>query len=136
MPRGPKGEKRPADGIGKIATGEVEDIPPMKVRTPPPWHWGAYGWQGAGRRHERQAAQKRLRRRPPQNAGAILIVAAMAHDRMQVRLCQGSPGKGIPSRMPPEALDAAVFLLPRNENCTLDIWAGELIAAAANHPWH
>ena len=34
MPRGPKGEKRPADVIGnavlvmKIATGEVEDIIP------------------------------------------------------------------------------------------------------------
>jgi hypothetical protein len=33
MPRGPKGEKRPADVIGnavrvmKIATGEIEDIP-------------------------------------------------------------------------------------------------------------
>ena len=32
MPRGPKGEKRPADAIGnaiviaKIATGEIEDI--------------------------------------------------------------------------------------------------------------
>jgi hypothetical protein len=34
MPRGPKGEKRPADVIGaailvaRIATGEVEDAPP------------------------------------------------------------------------------------------------------------
>jgi hypothetical protein len=33
MPRGPKGEKRPADVIGaaiavaKIATGEIEDVP-------------------------------------------------------------------------------------------------------------
>ena len=32
MPRGPKGEKRPADGIGnavhvmRIATGEIEDV--------------------------------------------------------------------------------------------------------------
>jgi hypothetical protein len=26
MPRGPKGEKRPADVIGKIATGEIEDL--------------------------------------------------------------------------------------------------------------
>lgn len=32
MPKGPKGEKRPADGIGlavmvgKIATGEIEDV--------------------------------------------------------------------------------------------------------------
>jgi hypothetical protein len=34
MPRGPKGEKRPADVIGnavhvmQIATGEIEDVPP------------------------------------------------------------------------------------------------------------
>lgn len=34
MPRGPKGERRPADTnaaavmIGRIATGEVEDVPP------------------------------------------------------------------------------------------------------------
>jgi hypothetical protein len=34
MPRGPKGERRPADVnaravmIGKIATGEIEDVPP------------------------------------------------------------------------------------------------------------
>ena len=34
MPKGPNGEKRPADAvglavlIGRIATGEVEDIPP------------------------------------------------------------------------------------------------------------
>ncbi|MGY4155646.1 hypothetical protein ACVINW_001488 [Bradyrhizobium sp. USDA 4461] len=26
MPRGPKGEKRAGDVIGKIATGEIEDI--------------------------------------------------------------------------------------------------------------
>jgi hypothetical protein len=36
MPRGPKGEKRPADVIGnavhvmRIATGEIEDITPAK----------------------------------------------------------------------------------------------------------
>jgi hypothetical protein len=36
MPRGPKGEKRPADVIGnavkimKIATGEIEDAPDVK----------------------------------------------------------------------------------------------------------
>lgn len=38
MPRGPKGEKRPADVIGaaimvaRIATGEVTDAPPEKRR--------------------------------------------------------------------------------------------------------
>lgn len=36
MPKGPKGEKRPADVIGaavkvmKIATGEIEDVPDAK----------------------------------------------------------------------------------------------------------
>ena len=36
MPRGPKGEKRPADVIGnavkimKIATGEIDDVPDVK----------------------------------------------------------------------------------------------------------
>lgn len=40
MPRGPKGEKRPADVIGnavhvmRIATGEIEDTPPSgRVRS-------------------------------------------------------------------------------------------------------
>jgi hypothetical protein len=48
MPRGPKGEKRPADVIGaavmigKIATGEIDDLPRMTARTPPPWRWGAW----------------------------------------------------------------------------------------------
>ena len=38
MPRGPKGEKRPADVIGaavmvaKIATGEIEELAPPWVR--------------------------------------------------------------------------------------------------------
>jgi hypothetical protein len=52
MPRGPKGEKRPADVIGaavmigKIATGEIDDLPRMTERTPPPWRW-AHGRKGA-----------------------------------------------------------------------------------------
>jgi hypothetical protein len=39
MPRGPKGEKRPADVIGnavhvmRIATGEIEETPPKSGRT-------------------------------------------------------------------------------------------------------
>jgi len=38
MPRGPQGQKRPADAIGcavavaRIATGEAEDLPPMSGR--------------------------------------------------------------------------------------------------------
>ncbi len=44
MPKGPKGEKRPADVIGaavkiaKIATGEIEEDPPpeRKAKTLPP----------------------------------------------------------------------------------------------------
>ena len=38
MPRGPNGEKRPADAVGcavhvmKIATGEIEDVIPAKGR--------------------------------------------------------------------------------------------------------
>ena len=41
MPKGPKGEKRPADVIGaavhvvaKIATGEIEDNSPVEARFP------------------------------------------------------------------------------------------------------
>lgn len=50
MPRGPKGEKRPADAIGnaimiaKIATGEIEDITRRMARTPLPWRSGV--WAG------------------------------------------------------------------------------------------
>jgi hypothetical protein len=39
MPRGPQGQKRPADAIGcaiavaKIATGELEETPPKSGRT-------------------------------------------------------------------------------------------------------
>ncbi|SIO62781.1 hypothetical protein SAMN05443247_09425 [Bradyrhizobium erythrophlei] len=41
MPRGPKGEKRPADVIGnaimiaKIATGEIDESTPMEDRKNP-----------------------------------------------------------------------------------------------------
>jgi hypothetical protein len=53
MPRGPKGEKRPADAIGnagmiaKIATGEIEDITTEDGKNAAA---GAHGRQGAGRR--------------------------------------------------------------------------------------
>jgi hypothetical protein len=50
MPRGPKGEKRPADAIGaavmigRIATGEIDDLTTDDGR-----RWGAW----AGRRGQR-----------------------------------------------------------------------------------
>jgi hypothetical protein len=50
VPRGPKGEKRPADVsqcavmIAKIATGELEDATTDDGKNPPPWPWGA--WAG------------------------------------------------------------------------------------------
>jgi hypothetical protein len=49
MPRGPKGERRPADVIGnavhvmRIATGQIEDeipTPESGGRTQPPWRSG------------------------------------------------------------------------------------------------
>jgi hypothetical protein len=59
MPRGPKGERRPADVIGnavhvRMAPGQIEDeipTPGIGGRTQPPWR------SGARRRHVRQAAQ-------------------------------------------------------------------------------
>jgi hypothetical protein len=55
MPRGPKGEKRPADAIGsaiiiaKIATGETEDIITEDGKNAAA---GAHGRQGAGAQHD------------------------------------------------------------------------------------
>ena len=49
MPKGPKGEKRPADAIGlavmigKIATGEVEDETPDDDKDPAAKEMGAKG---------------------------------------------------------------------------------------------
>jgi hypothetical protein len=56
MPRGPKGEKRPADVVGnavhimRIATGEIEEgagAPPDDGKNPGRRGAGAHGWQGA-----------------------------------------------------------------------------------------
>jgi len=53
MPRGPKGEKRSADAIGnaimigRIATGEIEDLTTHDGKDA-----GAHAWQGAGRRND------------------------------------------------------------------------------------
>ena len=47
MPKGPKGQKRPADVISnavtvmKIATGEIEETMAENRKNPPPWRWGA-----------------------------------------------------------------------------------------------
>ena len=63
MPRGPKGEKRPADVIGnavhvmRIATGEVEDSPKSgKIRS---GHAGAKGRAKALSADARKAIAKR-----------------------------------------------------------------------------
>ena len=75
MPRGPKGEKRHADVIGaavmigKIATGEIDDLPRMTARTPPPWRWGAWVARH-GLRGCPPSGVKRSLRRPPRVAGA------------------------------------------------------------------
>jgi hypothetical protein len=63
MPRGPKGEKRPADVIGsavmigKIVTGEIEDITTDDGKNAAAW---AHGRQGASGRNERQAPYELL----------------------------------------------------------------------------
>jgi hypothetical protein len=59
MPRGPKGEKRPADVIGnavhvmRIATGQIEDITTEDGKNAAAGGAGAHGRQGAGRWNER-----------------------------------------------------------------------------------
>ena len=61
MPRGPKGEKRPADAIGnaimiaRIATGEIEDITTADGKNAAAVAWGAW----AGRRGLRVMTAKR-----------------------------------------------------------------------------
>ena len=59
MPRGPKGEKRPADAIGnaimiaRIATGEIEDITTEDGKNAAAV---ALGREGAGGRNDGQEA--------------------------------------------------------------------------------
>lgn len=61
MPKGPRGEKRPADAIARavqirrIATGEIEDVASADGKTPPPKLRGK-GRQGAA---SRTTAKKR-----------------------------------------------------------------------------
>jgi hypothetical protein len=75
MPKGPKGEKRPADMIGaaiavaRIATGEADDTPPGDGKNPAAKALGAKGGAARAkamtpeRRAEiaRKAAEKRWR---------------------------------------------------------------------------
>jgi hypothetical protein len=59
MPTGPKGQKRPADEIGaammvgKIATGEIEDLPVEDGKNAAAV---AHGWKDAGCRDNGQEA--------------------------------------------------------------------------------
>jgi hypothetical protein len=76
MPRGPKGEKRPADVIGnavhimKIATGQIEDTVPEDGKNPAAVALGRMGGKAraegmtAKRRKEiaKKAAEKRWKR--------------------------------------------------------------------------
>ena len=56
MPKGPKGEKRPADVIGaavmvgKIATGEIDDLTTDDGKNAAAVAAGAHGRQSAGQR--------------------------------------------------------------------------------------
>jgi hypothetical protein len=65
MPRGPKGEKRPADVIGaaimvaKIATGEIEDIPPTPESEGKDPAAVAFGRKGGKARAAGMSARKR-----------------------------------------------------------------------------
>ncbi|RJF86649.1 RNA-binding protein [Oleomonas cavernae] len=63
MPKGPKGEKRPADVIGaaimvaKIATGEIEEAPPKDDGKDPAAK--ALGAKGGKRRAETMSPERR-----------------------------------------------------------------------------
>jgi len=62
MPRGPKGERRPADVnaravmIGKIATGEIDDAPPNDGKNKAAQELGRKGGQ---KRAESMSAERR-----------------------------------------------------------------------------
>ena len=57
MPKGPNGEKRPADAIGlavqigRIATGEVEEVAPDDGKDPSRQGAGGQGWQSPHVQH-------------------------------------------------------------------------------------
>ena len=56
MPKGPKGEKRPADVIGtaikvaRIATGEIEDVPPDDGKNKAAQELGRLGGQARAKK--------------------------------------------------------------------------------------
>ena len=62
MPKGPKGQKRPADVIGaaikvaRIATGEIEDVPPDDVKNKAAQELGRKGGKA---RAERMSPERR-----------------------------------------------------------------------------
>jgi hypothetical protein len=65
MPRGPKGEKRPADAnqravmVARIATGEIEDVPPTPESEGKNAAAVALGRMGGKARAEGMSAKKR-----------------------------------------------------------------------------
>ena len=58
MPKGPKGEKRPADVvgaavmIGRIATGEIEDVVPDDGKNKAAQELGRLGGESTGGKHD------------------------------------------------------------------------------------
>jgi len=64
MPRGPRGEKRPADTnaaavmIAKIATGEIEDKVTDDGKSAAPWLWAAWAERHEPRRCPQKSAGK------------------------------------------------------------------------------
>jgi len=68
MPRGPRGEKRPADVIGnavhvmRIATGEIENAPEDRKRKRPQHRWDALAARSAQRVCPLQSAKPSPRR--------------------------------------------------------------------------
>src|SRR5258708_4600559 len=100
MPKGPKGEKRHADTvqnamlIGRIATGDVEDVP---SKAPNRSKGGKAGGKAGLRPYPQKSAQ-RSQKKPPPSAGAdsALVVISDVLYRLPWRsLRQGD------SRWPP-----------------------------------
>ena len=81
MPKGPKGEKRPADVIGaavmvaKIATGEVEDEAPDDGKNKAAQELGRLGGKA---RASKLTKEQRMEKRPADVIGAAVMVAKIA----------------------------------------------------------
>jgi hypothetical protein len=67
MPTGPKGEKRPADVFGKIATGEIDEAVTDDGKNAADRGAGAHGWESAGQEYDGQAAQGNCQKKPPRS---------------------------------------------------------------------